>query len=407
MIRKWIFLFIILTGIVLLSGCWSKKELTDLAFIAAFGIDKNEEGRYVGTFQIINPGNVAGGLQGGGGGERPPVTVYSTTGDNLVEVSRRASGKVSRRLYYAHTNLVVISDELAKEQGITTIFDAFDRDPEFRSTATVVIAHDTKAADIVKILTPIDKIPANKVIKTLKFTERRWGEHMNVNIQEVMKSLVSPGKEPVITGFRLNGNAKQTRKLENVQETAPEAVLQADGLAIFKEGKLIDWFQGETARGTVWGLDKIKATDVNINWEGKKEAVAYQVIRQNTKVSVNMKKGQPSISIHVRADGDIGEVTVPVDLTNPHVLMNIEKAVEKEIKKEIHDAVQRAQKNKSDIFGFGEAVHRSEPKTWKQLKHDWNDVYFPELEVDVTVDAFVRRTGLRSKSYLSDMENHR
>jgi spore germination protein KC len=406
--HKWLFLCLMLIGIVLISGCWSNKELNDLALVAALGIDKNEEGRYVGTFQIVNPGNVAGGLQGGGNGEQsPPVTVYTAIGNNLVEVSRRASSKVSRRLYYAHTNLVVISDKLAKEEGIATIFDSLDRDTEFRNTTTVVIARDTKAADLVKTLTPIDKIPANKVIKTLKITEKRWGEHINVDIQEVMKSLVSPGKEPVITGFHLNGNAKQAEKLENIQETTPKATLGASGLAIFKEGKLIDWFQGKTARGAVWGLDKIKATDVNINWIGKKAAIAYQVIRQKTKVSANMKKGQPKISIHVHAEGDIGEVMVPVNLTDPHVMMKIEKALEKEIKKEINDAVQRAQKNKSDIFGFGEAIHRSDPKAWKKLKHDWSDVHFPELEVDVTVDAFIRRTGLRNKSYLSGRENNR
>ncbi|MFC3884488.1 Ger(x)C family spore germination protein [Bacillus songklensis] len=404
--HKWVFLFLMLAGIVLLSGCWSKKELTDLALVAALGIDKNEEGRYVGTFQIVNPGNVTGGMQGGGGGQGPAISVYSTTGDNLVEVSRRASTKISRRMYYAHTNLVIISDKLAKEEGITNIFDAFDRDPEFRITAKVVIAHDAKAADIVKTLTAVDKIPANKVIKTLKFTERRWGAHINNNIQDVINSLVSPGKEPVLTGFRLNGNFKEGKKMENIQQSALEATLQADGLAVFKEGKLIDWLQGETARGAVWILDKIKATGVNINWKKEEEAIAYEVVRQKTKVSANMKNGRPNISIHVRAEGNIGEVTVPVDLTDPRVLLNIEKALEKEIKKEIQDAIQRAQKDKSDIFGFGEAVHRSEPEAWKQLKHDWNDSHFPELKVDVTVDAFVRRTGLRNKPYLSDMENN-
>lgn len=48
---------------VLLTSCWSKKELTDLAFVSAMGIDKTKDGRYELTFQIINPGNVAG-LQG-------------------------------------------------------------------------------------------------------------------------------------------------------------------------------------------------------------------------------------------------------------------------------------------------------------------------------------------------------
>ncbi|USK69773.1 Ger(x)C family spore germination protein [Peribacillus asahii] len=404
--RKWMFLFLMLASLTLTSGCWSKKELTDLAFVSALGIDKNEEGRYVGTIQIINPANVAGGLQGGGGGQAPSITTYSATGDNIVEMSRRASTTISRRLYYAHTNLVVINDGLAKEEGITKILDAFDRDPEFRTTATIVIAHNTKAADIVKTLTGVDKIPANKVIKTLKFTEQRWGEHMEINIQDGIKDLVSPGKEPVISGFRVNGNAEQGKKLENIQQSALEATLQADGLAVFKDGKLVDWFQGETARGVTWILDKIKGTDININWEGEKEAIAYQVLRQKTKVSANVKNGQLKISIHVRAEGDIGEVTVPVDLTDPSVLLNIEKALKKEIQKEIHNAIQRAQKEQSDIFGFGEAVHRSDPKAWKKLKQDWNNVYFPELKVDVKVEAFVRRTGLRNKPYFSNMENN-
>jgi spore germination protein KC len=406
--HKWFILCLMFVSVIILSGCWSKKELTDLAFIAAFGIDKNDDGKYVGTFQIINPGNVAGGLQGGGGSDQsPPFTVFSATGDNLVEVSRRASTKVSRRLFFAHTNLVVISDVLAKEEGIATIFDALDRDQEFRSTATVVIAQDTKASDIVKTLTSIDKIPANKIIRTLKFTERRWGEHINVNIHDVIESLVSSGKEPVITGFRLNGNRKIARNLENAQETAPIATLQASGLAVFKEGKLVDWFQGKTARGAVWGLDKINGTNINIDWEGKKEAIAYQIIRQKTKVSAHMKNGKPNISIHVRAEGDVGEVTVPINLTDPHVLLNLENALEDEIKKEMKIAIKRSQKKKSDIFGFGEAVHRSYPKAWKKLKHEWNDVSFPKLDVDITVDAFIHRTGLRNRPYLSDIENNR
>ena len=180
--RKWFFLFLILTTTSLISGCWNERELTDLAIVSAFGIDKNEEGKYVGTFQIINPSYVAGGLQGGGGGQGPPVTVYSSTGDNIVELARNLSTKSSRQLYYAHTNLLVISDDLAKREGITHILDSFDRNYEFRTTSMVVIAHGTKAGDIIKALTPIDKVPAVKVIKTLKNTENLLGEEPTVNL---------------------------------------------------------------------------------------------------------------------------------------------------------------------------------------------------------------------------------
>lgn len=404
--RKRYFFFMMLACISLVSGCWSQTELPELALVSAIGIDKSKDGKYVGTYQIISPGNVASGLQGGGGGQNPPVNVYAAKGDNVLEMSRRVSRKVSRIMYYAHANLIVISDTLAKEEGLNTIFDALDRGAEFRDTATVVIAHHTKAGDIVKTLTNIDKIPANKVIKTLKFTQQQWGEQMNITIQDVVKSIISPGKEPVVSGFRLIGKVKQAKSQENLQMSAPDEVLETDGLAIFTDGKLVDWFEGETARGVGWVLNKAKKTVVDIDWGGKKEALAYEVIRQNTKVSSRLKKGQPQISVHVRAEGDIGEIRVPVDLTDPHVLLKIESALEKEIKEEVEESIKRAQKKKADIFGFGEALYRSEPKKWHQIKNQWSDRYFPTLQVNVTVDVFIRRTGLRNLPYFSNLKNN-
>ncbi|TDL71050.1 Ger(x)C family spore germination protein [Rhodococcus qingshengii] len=398
-IKRFLFFLVILGNTLLLSGCWSKKELTDLAIVAALGIDKNEEGRYVGTMQIINPGNVTGGMQGGGGNQGPPVSVITGTGDSIVEVSRRTSRKLSRRLYYAHTNLVVISEDLAKEESISNILDPLERDAEFRSTAIIVIAQGTKASDIVKVLTTIEKIPANKVIKTLKFTEKSWGENISVNMQDAIKTLVSPGKELVVSGFRLSGDVNKGKKVDNTQQTEPSSFLYAGSLAIFKNGKLTEWIDGETARGSVFLLDKLKASAIAIKWEGKNEAILYELIRQKTKVNAKMEKGKPHVSIEVNAEGNIGEARLPIDLTNPDVLLKIEKEIEKEIKKEVSMAIKQALKNKSDIFGFGEALHRANPKEWEKMASKWNDVYFPEVKIDIVVDAFIRRTGLRNNPH--------
>jgi len=405
--NKGFVLVILFLGLILLSGCWSKKELTDIAIISAFGIDKNDKGQYVGTIQVINPGNVTGGQQDGGSSFGPPVNVYTETGKNLTEVSRKFSTSISRRLYYAHTNLVVVGERLAREDGILHLFDAMDRDPEFRITSEVIIAQDMEAKDIVSALTPIDKIPANKIIKTLKSTEKNWGTHLRSNMKDVLNNLVSEGKEPLLTGFRLNGEINQAKKMSNIEETTPKAVLEAEGIALFRDGKLVDWLHGDTARGTIWILDKIEKTDVNIDWQGNEDAIAYEVIRQKTNILPIIHKDQPMITVDVSVEGDIGEVEVPIDLTDPLILVKIEKEAEKEIKKEIQEAIKQAQKNKSDVFGFGETIQRADPNLWKKLKSDWNSVYFPELTVDVKVEAFVRRSGLRTKSFLTEMEEDR
>jgi spore germination protein KC len=398
------FFLIFIVSTLLLSGCWSKKELTDLAIVAALGIDKNEEGRYVGTLQIINPGNVAGGMQGGGGTQGPPVSIVTGTGDSIVELSRMTSRKLSRRLYYAHTNLVVISEDLAKEESISNILDPLERDAEFRNTANIVIAQGSKASDIVKVLTAIDKIPSNKIIKTLKFTEKTWGANISVTMQDAIKILVSPGKELVVSGFRVSGDVNKGKKMESTQQTEPSSLLYAGSLAIFKNGKLTQWIDGETARGSVFLLDKLNASAIGVKWDGKDEAILYELIRQKTKVIAKMEKGKPRVSIEVQAEGNIGEARVPIDLINPDVLLKIEKEIEKEIKKEISMAVKQAQKNKSDIFGFGDALHRTNPKEWEKMASNWHDVYFPEVKIDIVVDAFIRRSGLRNNPHQINRE---
>ncbi|MEB2277708.1 Ger(x)C family spore germination protein [Bacillus sp. ILBB4] len=405
--RKGAFLLLMMMITFLLSSCWSKKELTDLAIVSAIGVDKTKGGSYHLTLQIINPGNVAGGIQGGGGGtQSPPVTIYSASGNNVVEASRRASGRISRRLYYAHANLIVIGERMAREDGVNPLIDALDRDPEFRNTSTMVIANHSTAADLVKALTPVDKIPANKVMKTLEFTQRKWGETVKVSFQDVMNRLQSPGGEAVVLGFRLVGNPQKAKKLDNLQESAPEATLRASGLAVLRKGKLIDWLYGGTARGTVWILDEIQGTDINTDWDGKKEAIAYQTVRQKTSVSAQVKNGQPHISVHARVEGDIGEMEVPVDITNPKVITKIEQALRKEIKKELQKVIEHAQKDKADIFGFGEVVHRTRPNQWKKLEQEWSNLHFQKLNVNVTVEAYVRRAGLRNKSFLSGIKEN-
>src|SRR3954469_19448152 len=81
--------FMLIIGSLLLTGCWSQKELTDLALVSAMGIDLDEKGKYVVTFQIVNPESVAAGKQGGG--QSAPVSVFTVTGNNIVEASKKVT----------------------------------------------------------------------------------------------------------------------------------------------------------------------------------------------------------------------------------------------------------------------------------------------------------------------------
>lgn len=394
-----VLVLLLLNLLPLLSGCWNQKELTDLAIVIAMGVDKGKDKRFDVTFQLVNPGNVSSGQNGGGQGL--PIAVYKSSGDTLTEAARNATKKISRRLYYAHANLLVISEELARE-GILNIIDALERDPEFRTTTEMIIAKDTTAEEVVTTLTILDKLPVTKITKELQNTEKMLGENIAVNIDDFVAGLISTGKNPIVSGYMVSGDKRKARKAENLTETTTMAYLEADGLALFKHGKLIGWMKNKKARGVVWVLNKIKSTDINIDWKGKKAALNITPIRSKTKTSVTFKNGKPAFQVLIKEESIISEANTALNLDSPDEIQKIEKKVGKEIEKQVLSSIKEAQRQKCDVFGFGEKVHLANPKLWNKMINNW-DEQFANAEVSVTVKAYNRRAGVRRNPFWDAM----
>lgn len=383
----------------IVSACWNQKELTDLAFIMALGIDRGKDKKFHLSVQIVNPGNVSTGQTGGGQGL--PIVVYKSAGNTLTEGARNLTKQISRRLYYAHTNLVVISEEVARTDMLD-ILDALDRDPEFRTTTELVVARNSSAEEMISTLSHLDKVPVTKITKEIKVTEKMLGENLHITIDDILVSLVSNGKQPVANGVKLIGNKDEVGKSDFLQRTKADTIAMVDGLAIFRTGKLKGWVDQKDARGVVWILDKAESTAINVNWNGKKNALSIAPIRSKTKVSTMMKYGKPVINVHIENEGWVSEANTDIDLANPKVIKKIDQKVESEIKKEVEDSIKAVQKKKSDVFGFGEVIHRTYPMYWSKIKTDWNN-RFPELHVNVVVDSYVRREGIRVNPFWDNL----
>jgi spore germination protein KC len=115
---------------------------------------------------------------------------------------------------------------------------------------------------------------------------------------------------------------------------------------------------------------------------------------------VEIKNGEPIFHIHVQEEGNLNEVQCPIDLSSVTVISDLEKDWEIKTKSEVMSAVKAAQKEKSDFLGFGDAVNRANPKLWEKIKKDWSGK-FATSKVDVKVDAYIRRSGMRLKPYMS------
>jgi spore germination protein KC len=377
-----------------LTGCWNYREMNELAIALAMGVDKIGQDEYSFSFQVVNARDISGIKATG----RIPVNVFTGTGKTLLEAVRKASQKVPRRINAQHVRIFVIGEALARE-GIEEILDFMERDPEPRLTTRVFIARNSEAATILKTVTAVESIPANAILGKIKISGRVLAESYEVEMDDVIRGLLTKGGGPVISGIRHVGKVEGGEKISNVEQTELQTDLFTSGMALFKKGQLVGWVKGERARGISWINNKMKSTIVNVDCESKKDAIAIEIVRSSAKIKAVVQGERPLIRIYIKEIGVVGEVMCPVDLNKSAEIRKLEQFWNEETEHDVMAAVKTAQKLKTDVLGFGAAVERANPKAWKKMEKEWDEI-FATSKVEVYVESTIRRTGMISKPYL-------
>ncbi|MWC27163.1 Ger(x)C family spore germination protein [Paenibacillus sp. MMS18-CY102] len=383
----------LVVAMMFVSGCWNRREMNDLAIAVAYGIDKAGD-HYRLTVQVVDPGEVASQK---GSSDRTPVTTYQATGETIFEALRRLTKVSPRKIYNSHLRMLVISEKVAVD-GIGNVLDFVSRNHEHRADFYVVIAKDTTAANTLKILTHLESIPANQMFSSLEASERSWAPTSAITLDELIDDIVSSGKQPAVTGLRIKGSQTAGESKENVNEIASSTQLIYNGLAVFKKDKLLGWLNEEESKAYNYIQDNVDST-VGVVYCPNGGNAALEVMRSDTKVKGKLEDGKPFIDISVRMRANVGEVRCSIDLSKEASIKQLEQNGNRKVQRFIEQAIATVQnKYKVDIFGFGEVMHREQPKYWKAVRDDW-DAQFQKLAYRVNVDIRIRYLGTQSNSF--------
>ncbi|MEW9674211.1 Ger(x)C family spore germination protein [Ammoniphilus sp. 3BR4] len=382
------------------TGCWNRVELNELAVSTAMGVDKKGD-RISISHQVVNPGAIA--TKGGASSTAAPVTLFQETGSSVQEVARRITTKSTRKIYAAQLQILIIGEELAKE-GLGEVLDHITRDHAYRKDFFVVVARGTKAENILKIYTPLERIPASKMQGTLETSSDAWGATSAVKMDQFMSDLISKGKEAVLTGIKVSGNQEVGETKENAELIEPITHLQFNDLAVFKKDKLVGWLNEEESIGYNYTQGEIKSTVVVFPCPQGKKNIVVEVLRTQEDSEFKEVNGKPRMEVNIRVEGNVAEAQCDIDLSKTEVINQLEKLTEQDIKRSIEAAIKAGQKKyQSDIFGFGAVINRTNPKYWDKVKADW-DKEFQDLQVNVKVKADIRRVFKTKKSFQERME---
>ncbi len=372
--RKRFMILLMLTTLTLLTGCWNYRGLDQMSIVAGLAIDKDDDTGYSISFEIVDmTGNVKQ--------EGIKAMVLESKGDTLFDAVREAKRRIVNKIYFGHMETIIISQEIARTVDLGDLIDFFMRDAEVRETLSLVVSQEPCACDLIKIegighplvSFEIEKIimADNKVTSSIPYSQ----------LYKIHEILHSDGLEVVLPAFH---------NVNNDGELATEA----NGTAVFKGERLVGFLTSRQSRFFLFIMNQVKGGVLAFSSTGQGKAdTTLEISKNTTKRSFEYKDGRLTMVLKVETDVYLNEADAPLDPLDDARMGELEKLASESLMRGMADTIKEVQiQYNSDIFGFGDEVHKKNPNLWHKLRDQW-DTLFPQLEVKIQCKVNIVNTA--------------
>lgn len=372
---------LIIITCLFMTGCWNYRELDEMAIITGIAIDKSDD-EYSVSIMVANSQKPESNSKEG---ESLP-TIYQNKGKTLALAAEKLFLQSPKKIYLGHITAVVISDEVAKD-GLYNVLDILFRDPTSRKIFYLLISEDTKAHNVLEIVSALEAFPSQDIKTTLSNAMDMQSISSAITYPEFISKLITDGIEPILPTIKIKGDIEKGKSEKSLEQMKPEAVTYLSNTALFKNDKLVGISSENESKGINLLLEQGSRAFVETKCDNNNVIVDIAPTKTNTKVT-----SKNSISIFFSSYGVIKEVNCDIDLERSKVMEDIEKETEKEVKKILEDAIKKSKELGTDIFGFGDMIYKKYPSYFKKKKNSWNDLY-KNLNIDISVDIEIKAKG--------------
>lgn len=370
---------------VVLSGCWDREEINDIAFIIGIAIDR-EDNNYRSSLQIALPGQAGStGSEGGGGGTSGDKSWFmlSNTAKTLRGTSLEGQKSLSRRLYYAHRRTLLIGEDLAKE-GVAPMLDLLTRYPLNRFSAFPIVTRGP-AYKVLDTDAPIEKFPS-EMVRELCLLNMRHPRSLKTFID----SILAEGIDPFLPIASVTENVPENWK--NVKTN-----IKLDGIAIFIKDKLVGMMDKAPADALILAMGEANEPEIMVKAPRGKGDIFIKLNENNSSLRPHVVNGKVNVKIQMYAKGVIVDNESNYGDLREGEILRLNEAIHQKVKADIEEGVQLLQKKfRADILGMGRSIYRKYPKEWDKLKDRWRDIY-PDITVEVEPHIIIENVGIVNK----------
>ncbi|RQD72907.1 MAG: Ger(x)C family spore germination protein [Candidatus Syntrophonatronum acetioxidans] len=370
------------------TGCWNRVEPEDLTLVLMMGIEREEEkGDMKLTVQAANPMQGGAEEEGDSGNQEKPYWVVSATGPTLRAAVKNLNKKSTREINLTHMEILLLSEELARE-GIEPVLDFLQRGRESRFIIQPMVVE----GDLGKAMKgeyETEDLGAMAISRQHQVVLDELAATIDYPLRIMFNRLSQPGCEILLPRLKV-------MELEG-GELSPVSPLEVDGAAAFYRDRMVGWLNDKETRGYNWVINDINRPVYVFESPAHPEReVTVEIFQSSSNLEARVQGEEVHIRVSVIAEGRIQETTSPEEKLSgeTETADSLNRRLAQAVRNDIQAALDKGQEAlKSDIFGFGNLIYRTLPRKWEKMEDDWFD-HYPEVQVEILVEADVRRTGL-------------
>lgn len=373
-----------------LTGCWSNREVNDIAIVTATGLDLTKEGKFRLSLLLAVPLLIGTATSQGTGTTELAASagwLVAEDGDTVMDAYRNLQQKLPRKIFFSHNRVIIIGKQLAA-QGMVQALDFFQRYRQSQMKNFLAIS-ETTALELMQFQPKFEKLASEVLVD--EFDQQVL---LSVRLVDFLNILQSQGVEPAVPMLEIVSSGKGQPKNKGTN-------LSVSGTAVFKEDRMIGKLNSSLSRDLLWVLDSLKEGVITIDVEHaqRKGKISAELEKVDVKRKIEVSGGRVKLKLKVKVAANIYENTSSMDLEIPENTQLTIHDLKQDIKARIERTIKYVQSNfNSDIFGFGQTMYRVRPSVWKsQYRERWEAV-FPEVEPIVEVEVRVLRNGLTNKT---------
>ncbi|WP_248925782.1 Ger(x)C family spore germination protein [Paenibacillus hamazuiensis] len=381
--KRWL-AAIAFAALLVLTGCWDRKEIEELGIVLGVGFDKKDKQiASLHCFALPKASSEKGAVKTGNF-----ANVHSV-GDLVFDNVRTLTKGSVRYPTYEHLKIIVISEELARTVDLKNMIDFLLRNPEARRSTKVIISKG-KASDMFKEAAPLEPIPALKLSELADTAIRSADMAPRMILGELSAKLTS-----------------KTSFIVQETEMVPNVGARITGAAVIKgdTGKMIGSLSEKETEGLGFILEENKKNSGIVKVPGQEggKPFVYEFRKVRSSIVPVVSGDQISFTLSIESEGKLREDwRIPGNAFDNHFIKQSEKATEETIKQLTEAAIHKTQKEFNvDVVGFGKKLSIHSPKLWKDMKENW-ETSFSAMPVDIQVRVKIRDYGNRGSKAADD-----